>query len=84
MNWILCEDPGTPLWCLQPMEVHANGSSHGPSLEPMRSVDLGKHSVYTHFPKDRNCEICRRTKMTRLFAEVAMVKLYLEQISLVT
>ena len=20
MNWILCEDPGTPLWCLQPVE----------------------------------------------------------------
>ena len=31
----------------------------------MRSVDLGKHSVYTHFPKDRNCEICQRTKITR-------------------
>ena len=24
-----------------------------PSLEPARSADLGKHSVYTHFPKDR-------------------------------
>ena len=35
-------------------------SSHEPSLEPVptRSVDLGKHSVYTHFPKDRICEIC--------------------------
>ena len=31
----------------------------------MRSVDLGKHSVKTHFPEDRNCEICRRTKITR-------------------
>ena len=27
--------------------------------------DLGKHSVWTHFPKDRNCEICQRTKITR-------------------
>ena len=26
---------------------------------------MGKHSVYTHFPKDRNCEICQRPKMTR-------------------
>ena len=26
---------------------------------------LCKHSVYTHFPKDRNCEICQRTKITR-------------------
>ena len=30
-----------------------------------RSADLGKHSVYTHFPQDRNCEICQRTKITR-------------------
>ena len=39
-------------------------SSH---LEPTstRSEDLGKHSVETHFPKDRNCEICQRTKITR-------------------
>ena len=42
-------------------------SSHEPSLEPTstRSEDLGKHSVYTHFPKDRNCEICQRTIITR-------------------
>ena len=31
----------------------------------MRSVDLVKHSVYTHFPIDRNCEICQTTKITR-------------------
>ena len=39
---------------------HAN-SSHEPSLEPTptRSEDLGKYSVYTHFSKDRNCEIPR-------------------------
>ena len=24
-----------------------------------------KHSIYTHSPKDRNCEVCLRTKMTR-------------------
>ena len=45
-------------------DSHAS-SSHEASLEPVRSVDLGKHSVYTHFPKDRNCEICQRTKITR-------------------
>ena len=44
---------------------HAS-SSHELSLEPTRSVDLGKHSVYTHFPKDRNCGICQRTKITRV------------------
>ena len=47
-------------------DSHAS-SSHEPSLEPMptRSVDFGKHSFYTHFPKDRNCEICQRTKIIR-------------------
>ena len=42
-------------------------SSHEVSLEPTtkRGEDLGKHSVYTHFPEDRNCEICKRTKITR-------------------
>ena len=44
-------------------DSHAS-SSHEVSLEPTpaRSEELGKHSVYTHFPKDRNCE---RTKITR-------------------
>ena len=47
-------------------DSHAS-SSHEASLEPTfkRREDLGKHSVYTHFPKDRNCEICRRTKITK-------------------
>ena len=47
-------------------ESHAS-SSHEVSSEPTfkRREDLGKHSVYTHFPKDRNCEICTRTKITR-------------------
>ena len=47
-------------------DSHAS-SSHEASLEPTfkRREDLGKHSVYTHFRKDRNCEICKRTKITR-------------------
>ena len=47
-------------------DSHAR-SSYELSLEPTstRSEDLGKHSIYTHFPKDRNCEICKRTKITR-------------------
>ena len=47
-------------------DSHAS-SSHEVSLEPTstRSEDLGKHSVYTHFTKGRNCEICRKTKITR-------------------
>ena len=48
-------------------EIPHASSSHEASLEPIfkRREDLGKHSVYTHFPKDRNCEICKRTKITR-------------------
>ena len=47
-------------------DSHAS-SSHEESLEPTfkRREDLGQHSVYTHFPKDRHCEICQRTKITR-------------------
>ena len=47
-------------------ESHAS-SSHEASLEPLlkRREDLCKHSVDTNFPKDRNCEVCKRTKITR-------------------
>ena len=46
-------------------DSHAS-SSHEVSLEPIfkRREELGKHSVNTHFPEDRNCEICKRTKIT--------------------
>ena len=37
-------------------------SSHELSFELTRREDLGKHSVHTHFLKDRNCEICQRNK----------------------
>ena len=49
-------------------DSHAS-SSHEPSLEPepARSADLGKNSVYTHFPKDRvasamPCKIRKKSK----------------------
>ena len=47
-------------------DSHAS-SSHEVSSEPVfkRREDVGKHSVYTQFSKDRNCEICKRTKITR-------------------
>ena len=55
------------------MTEFLNAETHTPVLlmnhllepTPTRREDLGKHSVYTHFPKDRNCEICQRTKITR-------------------
>ena len=41
-------------------DSHAS-SCHKSSLEMERKVVSGKHSIYTHFPKDRNCKICERT-----------------------
>ena len=42
-------------------------SSHELPMEPRAKVEpgSGKHSVCTHFPKDQNCDICLRTKITR-------------------
>ena len=73
-----CDSPEIPEWLQEfrenvvddeiPLQggSHAS-SSHENSLEPTtkRREDLGKHNVHTHFPKDRNCEICKRTKSTR-------------------
>ena len=73
----LCDDPEIPEWLQELREnlvddeiplrgdTHAS-SSHEASLEPTtkRREDLGKHNVHTHFPKDRNCEICKRTKIS--------------------
>ena len=53
-------------------ELPEHGDSHDSSsseasLEPIleRREELCKDIVYTHFLKDRNCEICQRTKITR-------------------
>ena len=42
-------------------------SSHELPMEPRAEVGLGSgmHSVYTHFPKDLNCDTCLKTKITR-------------------
>ena len=62
-----CKNSGKIWWMVK---FHFEGgshasSSHEVSIEPTakRREDLGKHNV--HFPKDRNCEICKRTKITR-------------------
>ena len=66
-------------------DSHAS-SSHEVSLEPTfkRREDLGKHSVYTHLPKDRNCESVRGPKLQGLRAEDAMAEPYLVQKIFVT
>ena len=43
---------------------HAS-SSHESSLESPRKVAPGNHSIEIYMPKDRNCEICQGTKLTR-------------------
>ena len=60
---------------------HAS-SSHEASLEPTtkRREDLGKHSVYTHFPISLKTEIARSVNGPKLqgpHAEDAMAKSYL-------
>ena len=41
-------------------------SSRESASEPWGKVVLGKHSIETHVPKDRNFDICMRTKITRV------------------
>ena len=64
-----CKNSEKILW----MTECLNAETHTPVLLMnllwslrLREVRIwGKHSIYTHFPKDRNCEICQRTKITR-------------------
>ena len=44
-----------------------SSSSHDLPMEPRAHVEpgSGKHSVFTHFPKDPACDICLKTKITR-------------------
>ena len=39
--------------------------SHDSDSERLSKVASRKHSIETHFPRDRNCDICLRTKITR-------------------
>ena len=54
-------------WLIKVSPEHrdASSSSHELPSEPRAKVVSGKHSIFTHFPKDRNCDICLRTKITR-------------------
>ena len=45
-----------------PAPAHISRDS---DLERPTKVASRKHSIYTHLPEDRNCEVCLRTKMTR-------------------
>ena len=58
-------------------DSHAS-SSHEPSVEPKptRSVDLGKHSVYTHFLKTKIARSVRGSKSQGPRAEDALAESY--------
>ena len=49
-----------------PKDQDTSSSSHELPMESRAQVDPGpgKHSIYIHFPKDPNCDICLRTKFT--------------------
>ena len=47
-----------------PEHRDASCSSHKIPSERAKVVS-GKHSIFTHFPKDRNCDICLKTNITR-------------------
>ena len=49
-----------------PERRDASSSCHDLLLEPRAKVVPSKHNIFfTHFPKDRHCDICLRTKITR-------------------
>ena len=48
-----------------PENRDASSSSHELPLEPRAKVVPSKHNILTHFPEDKNCDICLRTKTTR-------------------
>ena len=59
--------PLEPRRKLAPKDQDTSSSSHELPKEPRAKVEPGSgmHGIYTHFPKDRNCDICLRTKITR-------------------
>ena len=49
------------------MPVPGHMSQDSDSEPPTKVVSKSRrHSIFTHFPKDRNCEVCLRTKMTKV------------------
>ena len=42
-------------------------TSHDSDSERPRKAVSEKQSIFTHLPKDRNCEVSNRTKITRSF-----------------
>ena len=53
---------------LKDTELHASAHS-SPESDPEHPTKVApkarKHSIYTHFPKDPDCDVCLRTKITK-------------------
>ena len=65
------------------IEVHAPAhiSQEHSTKVAMKSK---KHSIFTHFPKVRNYDVCMRTKINESLLQKTLAKLYREQKSVVT
>ena len=48
-----------------PEHRHASSSSHESPVEPRAKVVPCDHNIFTHFPTDRNWDICVRTNISR-------------------
>ena len=67
-----CNRDGVPEWLedfTENLEIAAvlapADISQDSDPECLTKVGPRKHSIETHFPTDQNCEVCKRTKMTR-------------------
>ena len=60
-------NPSEPRGNSAPKDQDTSSSSHESPMELRAKVEpgSGKHSVFTHFQKDPNCEKCLKTKITR-------------------
>ena len=52
---------------LMQRSAHTSSSTHYSPMEPRAHVEpgSGKHSVFTHFPTNPNCDLCLKPKRTR-------------------
>ena len=66
-KWVDESSPTKPRKNLEHGYRGTSTSSHELPTESRAKVELGsgKHSVTTQFPKDSNCDICWKTKITR-------------------
>ena len=64
---VICQNGENNLWRILWMKVFQNTGTHPRLLlvSQLRKVVSGKHSIKTQLPKDRNCDICMRTKISK-------------------